>query len=348
MAPPPVPLRARMTAVAGALVLTPDTALMRLTKMQTSSRWYTSWGIVFYRGFGRLLLLPPLWMVAKGESPRAFSRVARDLGWRHLCGGALLYTIQNVAFIVAANLTYIASVLAILATGPLMSCFAAKAFLGEAVPRHTWIAAVVCAACVLVLFSDAFVERQKTETSDAASANAPTTSDHLAGNFVALIVPAALALYWTACKSADADMIPALALSGLLGGALATLVVFASLFSERDPNEPSGSPLMPNPPSADGGVAVAALATQTVSVAVAFALLTLGAKDVPAAEVSLIMLIELALGPALVWAVVGEMPTWRVWLGSAGVLVTMAVESAVGAADERRKASSSAAGRDAC
>ena len=348
MAPPPVPLRARMTAVAGALVLTPDTALMRLTKMQTSSRWYTAWGIVLWRGAVRAVLLPPLWMVIKGESPRAFARDARDLGWRRLCGGALLYTIQNVAFIIAANLTYIASVLAILATGPLMSCFAAKAFLGESVPRHTWIAAVACAACVLVLFSDAFVERQKTETSDAASANAPTTSDHLAGNFVALIVPAALALYWTACKSADADMIPALALSGLLGGALATLVVFASLFSERGPNELSGSPLMPNPPSADGGVAVAALATQTVSVAVAFALLTLGAKDVPAAEVSLIMLIELALGPALVWAVVGEMPTWRVWLGSAGVLVTMAVESAVGAADERRKASSSAAGRDAC
>ena len=121
MAPPPVPLRARMTAVAGALVLTPDTALMRLTKMQTNSRWYTAWGIVFYRGFGRLILLPPLWMVAKGASPREFARVARHLGWRHLCGGALLYTIQNVAFIVAANLTFIASVLAILATGPLMS-----------------------------------------------------------------------------------------------------------------------------------------------------------------------------------------------------------------------------------
>ena len=96
---------------------------------------------------------------------------------------------------------------------------------------------------------------------------------------------------------------------------------------------------MPNPPAADGGVALAALATQTVSVALAFALLTLGAKEVPSAEVSLIMLIELALGPALVWAAVGEVPTWRVWLGSAGVLVTMAVESAVGVADERRKAS---------
>lgn len=342
MAPPPVPLRARMTAVAGALVLTPDTALMRLTKMQTSSRWYTAWGIVFYRGFGRLILLPPLWMVAKGASPREFARVARHLGWRHLCGGALLYTIQNVAFIVAANLTFIASVLAILATGPLMSCFAAKAFLGESVPRHTWIAAVACAACVLVLFSDAFVEKRDDET------NAPATRDHLVGNFVALIVPAALALYWTACKSAkkDADMIPALTLSGLIGGSLATLVVLGNVPFRRNQNESFTSPLMPTPPADDGGVAVAALVTQTLSVAVAFALLTLGAKDVPSAEVSLIMLIELALGPALVWAAVGEMPTWRVWLGAAGVLATMAAESAAAVADERREGSAdfSAAG----
>jgi hypothetical protein len=79
-----------MTAVAGALVLTPDTALMRLTKMQTSSRWYTAWGIVLWRGAVRAVLLPPLWMVIKGESPRAFARDARDHRWRRQCGGARL------------------------------------------------------------------------------------------------------------------------------------------------------------------------------------------------------------------------------------------------------------------
>jgi drug/metabolite transporter (DMT)-like permease len=106
---------------------------------------------------------------------------------------------------------------------------------------------------------------------------------------------------------------------------------------------------MPTPPADDGGVAIAALVTQTLSVAVAFALLTLGAKDVPSAEVSLIMLIELALGPLLVWAAVGEMPTWRVWLGAAGVLATMAAESFAAVADERREGSadfSSAAERE--
>ena len=124
MAPPPVPLRARLTAIAGALVLSPDTMLMRLTKMQTSSRWHHSFSFVFYRGAGRLLLLPPLWMLAHRASPNAFTQVARRVGYRRLLGGAALYTVQNMAFIVAANLTYVASVLAILATGPLFAAAA--------------------------------------------------------------------------------------------------------------------------------------------------------------------------------------------------------------------------------
>jgi hypothetical protein len=43
------------------------------------------------------------------------------------------------------------------------------------------------------------------------------------------------------------------------------------------------------------------------------------------------------------------MPTWRVWLGAAGVLATMAAESFAAVADERREGSadfSSAAERE--
>ena len=341
MAPIPIPFRARLIAVMGALVLSPDTALLRLTKMQTSSRWHTSWGIVFYRGFGRLFLLPPLWLLANRKSPRAFMRVARDLGTRRLLGGALLYTIQSVAFIVAANLTYVASVLAILATGPLISAAASHAFLGEKVPRHTWIAAVACAACVAVLFSDSFatagVDPGEDEVQTSGDVHVPSVKDHLVGNTVALLVPVALASYWTVCKSSpDADMIPALSLSGLGGALLAVAVIFGS--SPRREDGARGAAFIPTRPDDDGGVSVSALTAQTFSVAVAFALLTLGAKDVPSAEVSLIMLIELALGPVLVWAAVGEVPTWRVWIGAAGILVTMAVESVAGVLEERKRA----------
>ena len=46
----------------------------------------------------------------------------------------------------------------------------------------------------------------------------------------------------------------------------------------------------------DGGVAAFALFAQTLVTASAFMFLTIGAKDVPSAEVSLYMLLELILG----------------------------------------------------
>jgi len=326
MAPPPVPLRARLTAIAGALVLSPDTMLMRLTKMQTSSRWHQSFSFVFYRGAGRLLLLPPLWMLAHRASPNAFTQVARRVGYRRLLGGAALYTVQNMAFIVAANLTYVASVLAILATGPLFAAAASKVFLKEHVPKHTWIASGTCAVCVAVIYSDSFVgDRDVGDTGDTG--DEISTSTHVLGNTIALLVPIALALFWTVCKSSpENDMIASLSLSGLIGSTIAACVVFGA---------GQGNALLPV--EKDNSTSLLALIGQTVSVAIAFALLTVGAKDVPSAEVSLIMLIEIFLGPTLVWLAVGEMPTWRVWVGSGGVLIAMAVESAVGVFEERKE-----------
>lgn len=52
-----------------------------------------------------------------------------------------------------------------------------------------------------------------------------------------------------------------------------------------------------------------------------------GARDVPSAEVSLYMLIELCIGPFLVWLAMGEQPTWQVLVGAGGIFLTMGVES---------------------
>lgn len=152
-------MRARLTALAGALVLSPDTALLRLSKLQTSDSLSTSMGITFYRGLGRLFFLPPLWMLMNGKGPDAFVAAIRALGAGRLSLGAFLYMVQNIAFIVSAELTYIASVLAIVATGPLFSAGFSALLLGEKVPRHTWIAALSCAGFVVIIYVDSFTEQ---------------------------------------------------------------------------------------------------------------------------------------------------------------------------------------------
>ena len=244
------------------------------------------------------------------------------MGARRLWFGATLYMFQNVAFIVAASMTYIASVLAIIATGPLFSAAMSRAFLRERVPRHTWFAAVACVGWVLLIYFDAF----------------ETDGDprHVLGTSIALLVPLGTGAYWVYCKAnPDADMIPALAASGVVGQTLALIVL---LTAEIRPNDPGGLAAPFIPASDDGWVVVFALVAQCLLVSAAFACLTLGARDVPAAEVSLYLLLELPLGTLFVWWATGETPPWRVFAGAGGLLCTMATESWTGIAESRRVA----------
>ena len=315
-----VPLRARLTAIFGALVLAPDTMLLRLTRFESSSEWLTSWGIVFYRAWGRLIFLPLLYVLVHGKSG-AYVDAVRALGARRLWLGAALYMVQNVAFIVAASMTYIASVLSIVATGPLCSALFSSYFLrDERVPTHTWLASFACVGWVLLIFADALESGGETR--------------HVVGTSVALLVPIGTGAFWTFCKAnPDADMVPALSTSGILGQTLALVVMFSS--SRRDGDEGGlAAPLVPV--SDDGGVAVTALVFQCLLVAAAFMFLTIGAKDVPSAEVSLYLLMELPDATLLVWWATGETPPWQVFVGAAGLLCTMGLESWIGIVSSRR------------
>ena len=130
-----MPLRARLTAIFGALVLAPDTMLLRLSAFESSSEWLGSWGIVFYRAWGRLVFIPLMYVLANGGRSTAYLDAVRALGAKRLWRGAALYMVQNVAFIVAASMTYIASVLSIVATGPLCSALFSRLLLEEKYPR---------------------------------------------------------------------------------------------------------------------------------------------------------------------------------------------------------------------
>ena len=75
-----MPLRARLTAIFGALVLAPDTMLLRLSAFESSSEWLGSWGIVFYRAWGRLVFIPLMYVLANGGRSAAYLDAVRALG----------------------------------------------------------------------------------------------------------------------------------------------------------------------------------------------------------------------------------------------------------------------------
>jgi len=135
-----VPANARLTALTAALLLGPDGLLLRIARMKGNSEWLGTWGRVFWRGTGRVFLLPPLWMLLNAKGPAGFVHACRSLGVRRMALGALLYCIQNIAFIVAIELTYLVSVFSMIATGPLFSAAFSTLLLvgrkGYLPPRH--------------------------------------------------------------------------------------------------------------------------------------------------------------------------------------------------------------------
>jgi drug/metabolite transporter (DMT)-like permease len=58
-----------------------------------------------------------------------------------------------------------------------------------------------------------------------------------------------------------------------------------------------------------------------------FALLTVGARLIPAAQVGLITLLEVVLGPLWVWVAIGERPSTITLAGGAVVMVAIVVQT---------------------
>ena len=67
------------------------------------------------------------------------------------------------------------------------------------------------------------------------------------------------------------------------------------------------------------------ITTGALVLPLSFYLLSLAARYTHAANVSLLMLMETVLGPVWVWLAVGEVPTSRMILGGAIVLVSLAI-----------------------
>ena len=62
---------------------------------------------------------------------------------------------------------------------------------------------------------------------------------------------------------------------------------------------------------------------------IAFSLMYVGPRYIPAAEVSLLLLLEAVLSPFLVWLVIGENPGSATLIGGTIIVVALAINSAV-------------------
>jgi drug/metabolite transporter (DMT)-like permease len=281
-------LRARglVLTTLGVLILTPDGLLVRLAAMEPLS--LTVLRGLFQALGGVLLVL----VLRRGATLQSFRALRRSGVWM-----AALVGLGNLLFVLAVDRTAVANVLVLIAIIPLFAAALGWLWLGEVLPRRTWIAIVLALAGVAVVA--------------AGSVGRPTVLGDMAAMLAALCNAAFFVLVR---KRPEVDRVPTVALAGLTSAVLAVAAAFL-LGQDLDL----------------AGVGMHQLRwimlMGLVVLPLSFGCILSGPRYLPAAEVGLVMLLEAVLGPLWVWLVLSEQPPNATLLGGAMILATLAWHS---------------------
>jgi drug/metabolite transporter (DMT)-like permease len=207
---------------------------------------------------------------------------------------AALMAISSGAFIAALNYTSVANVLFLQALAPVLAAVFGT-FVGERVSRRTWIAIAVAIAGVALMVGGP----------SRPNATGLALSLLMSVSFAATIV--------ITRHQRQVSMAPATCLSQ------------AAVFVCAAPFASAGS---------IGGEDLALLVGLGVTqIGLGLIFLSIGARLIPAAEVALITLLEIVLGPLWVWLALGERPGTTTLVGGAIVLGAVVIQ-AVGEPEE--------------
>jgi drug/metabolite transporter (DMT)-like permease len=202
---------------------------------------------------------------------------------------AVCMAVSSGGFIAALNHTSVARVLFLLAISPVLAALLARVALGEPIARRTAFAMVMALAGVAVMLG--------------APGEGSLVGDGLA--FLAALAFAVLVVI-TRWRH-DVSMAPATCLSQVL-----LVVVFLPLATPGD----------------IGGADVGWLAALGIGqIGLGIALLTAGARLIPAAQVGLISLLEVVLGPVWAWLALNERPSTPTLVGGAIVVLAIALQT---------------------
>jgi drug/metabolite transporter (DMT)-like permease len=201
-----------------------------------------------------------------------------------------LNAVGGITWCSAMQYTSAANALLVLATAPFIAALLSWLTLRETIDRATALAIGLVFAGVLIIGSGSLGHGR------------------LLGDAFALVNATAIAAYYVTLRTTGRrNMLPHLALGAILGGLLALP------FAEFVP--------------VDGGTAFLIFLSGAVILPGAAGLLMLGPRYLPAPEVSMITLLEVILGPLLVWAVIGENPGQMSLIGGAVIVVTVALHT---------------------
>ena len=277
-------LKGLLITILGVIILSPDAILIRMVQAD-------SWTILFWRGLLFALGITIVIFLIYGKNTlRQFLKIGK-IGV--LLG--VLFGLSTLFFLTAVQNTSIANALVIISTSPVFAALLSWVFLKEKTHSRTWITMFVIIAAMLVIMVDSY------------------HSGGFWGDMSALITSVLLAINFTITRQhKNINMVPAMVVSGLATAGIAALVIAFSTLTST-----SISLYLHHPSS------IPYLLGMGLVITLAFSLIMLGPRYMPAAEVGMIMPLETVFGSYLGWLFLGEIPSTYVVVGGIVILVSL-------------------------
>ncbi len=252
-----------------------------------------TWQVLFYRSMG---LVPVLALFIAVRSGGQLVARLRKVGWAGVIGGlALVAAFAGAIF--AIQSTTIANAVFLFTASPFLTAILAWGLLRETVRRATWIAIAIAVAGVALMVREGL----------AVGAGW--------GNLAALLSALGFAVFTVVLRWGKlTDMMPVVLLGALFSMAVAAGVIWlggdAMAVSWHD--------------------GILAFAMGAVILAFGMICYTLGSKSVPAAETTLLSLVEVLLAPVWVWLLLGESASTGTFIGGGVVLLALCFNTVSG------------------
>jgi len=245
--------------------------------------------ILFWRGISLFLGISTLMIIMyRKETLKQYVKVGK-LGILM----AVIFSLSTFCFTAAIQNTSISNTLVIISTSPIFAAFLSWIFLKEKVKLITWIAMLIIIAAIAAIMSHS------------------NSEGNLFGDLCALASSIFMAISLTITRRQKAiNMVPAMALSGIVAMLMSTPLIIAT-----------GSTFLLS------ASAVPYLIGGAVFTSIAFALIILGPRYMPAPEVGLIMPLETVLGSYLGWIFLQEEPNRLTIIGGLIVIATLCIHA---------------------
>lgn len=250
------------------------------------------WSLQFYRGAGMCLCLSfGMLAIYRRRALAAFLAIGRAGVLTACCFAA-----STILFINALYLTSVANTLTLISTAPIFGALLSRFALKERLPLRTWLATTGAFLAVALI----------------VAGDAELGGEGFIGDMLALLQSVFMAGAFVLVRSRpEVNMAPCMALSGSIVALVSLPLAWGAL----------------SVPAAD----VPLLLTLVLLVLpVSFAMLLLAPRYIPAPEVSMIMLLEMVLGPLFVWWVVGEAVPENTLLGGSLLFLVLLGHSWLG------------------